>query len=197
MFNRFFLIIFIISLTGCVSKKSLIVLSDNGKKENAIIITTNKGSTKVDKVGGVVTLSSKDDIPKVNKIISKEEMRAEFNNLYSAIPKKPIVYIVYFKSGSLELTEKSKDIFNRALETIKEHSPCAVDIIGHTDTVGLSKINMKISLNRANFIKSIIQKKRLNIVSLVAKGYGDKILLVKTKKNVAEERNRNVEIFIK
>ncbi len=199
MFNRFILILFIavISFTGCASKKSLIILSDNGKRHNTIIITTSKGSTEVNKVGGVVTLTSKNDIPKVNKIISKEEIRAKFNNLYSAIPKKPIVYIVYFKTGSLELTEKSKEIFNRALETIKKRSPCVVDIIGHTDTTGSSNMNMKLSLNRANLIKSIIRKKRLNIVSLVAKGYGDKVLLVKTKKNVSEERNRNVEIFIK
>ncbi len=197
MYNRIIFILTILFFMGCASKNSLIILSDNGKKHNAIIITTDKGSTKVDKVGAEVKLTSKNDVPKVNRIISKQEMRSEFNNVYSAIPKKPVVYIVYFKSNSLELTDKSKKIFTKALNTIKKRSPCAVDIIGHTDTVGSSKINMKLSLNRANFIKSIIGNKRLNIVSLVAKGYGDKILLVKTKKNVAEAKNRNVEIFIK
>jgi len=199
MFNKFILILSLTLLffTGCASKKSIIILSDSGKRHNAIIITTDKGSTKLDKVGSYVTLTSKNDIPKSDKIMSKLEMKREFNDVFLAIPKKPVVYIVYFKIGSLELTDKSKNIFNNAINEIKKRSPCIVDVIGHTDTTGSSNINMKLSLNRANYIKSIIKKKNINIVSLVSKGYGDKELLVKTKKNVSEVKNRNVEIFIK
>jgi len=35
------------------------------------------------------------------------------------------------------------------------------------------------------------------VVSLTAKGYGEEDLLVKTADNVAQSKNRNVEIFIK
>jgi OOP family OmpA-OmpF porin len=72
-----------------------------------------------------------------------------------------------------------------------------VDIIGHTDTVGSDAINAKVSLKRARFIEVLVRKENIKILSLVSKGYGEEDLLVQTRNNKSEEKNRNVEIFIK
>jgi len=72
-----------------------------------------------------------------------------------------------------------------------------VDIIGHTDTTGSNEINIKVSLKRAKYIESILKEKGVKAESLTAKGYGEEDLEVETADNVAEAKNRNVEIFIK
>jgi outer membrane protein OmpA-like peptidoglycan-associated protein len=72
-----------------------------------------------------------------------------------------------------------------------------VDVIGHTDTVGSNQANAKVSLKRANYVKSMIEARKARVISLVAKGYGEEDLQMKTANNIFEAKNRNVEIFIK
>ncbi len=180
---------------GC--SKTTVVLADNGKTHNAIIVKTKKGSVTLDKVGSYVDLKSKDKAPSKIKTMSKEQMQKKFKDVINSAPAKPISYMLYFKPNSLELTEQSKQLLKKVLKSIKDRTPCMVDIIGHTDTVGSNKINIKTSLNRAKYIASIIKEMNIKVVSLSVKGYGEEDLLVKTANNVSNEKNRNVEIFIK
>ena len=197
MKTKFSLIALLIWLfVGC-STKTTVVLLDSGKQHNAIIVTNDKGATKVDKVGSYVNLKDKSESVSEIKMMSKDELSERFSDVLSAEPLKPLTYIVYFKPNSIELTEASKLTLDKALKSIESRSPCMVDIIGHTDTTGSATLNAKVSLKRAKSIELLIQKSKIKILSLVAKGYGEEDLLVQTKNNKAEARNRNVEIFIK
>lgn len=192
-----FMIALSILLFAAYSQKTTIVLLDSGKSHNAIIVANKTGQTRLDKVRSYVKLKDKQTAASPIKTMTKEEVKNMFSKALASEPSKPITYIVYFKQGSTELTEASKQEFQKALKTIEKRSPCMVDIIGHTDTVGASSLNTKVSLKRAGVIKQLVEESQIKILSLVAKGYGEEDLLVKTKDNKAEAKNRNVEIFIK
>jgi outer membrane protein OmpA-like peptidoglycan-associated protein len=192
-------ILYISSLifTGC-SSKSFIALSDSGKEQNAIIIKTNGGSVVLNRAGSYVTLNSKDEIPKSIKYMPPQKLKEKFSMLYKNIPQKPRSYIVFFKSNSTELTQESKKTLKRVIKEIEKNSPCVIDIIGHTDTTGSAKLNKRLSLNRANYIKNLIfQNRNIKISKLRVKGYGEERLFVKTLNNIPEPKNRSVEIFIR
>jgi len=192
-------ILYISSLifTGC-SSKSFIALSDSGKEQNAIIIKTNGGSVVLNRAGSYVTLNSKDEIPKSIKYMPPQKLKEKFSMLYKNIPQKPRSYIVFFKSNSTELTQESKKTLKRVIKEIEKNSPCVIDIIGHTDTTGSAKLNKRLSLNRANYIKNLIfQNRNIKISKLRVKGYGEERLFVKTLNNTPEPKNRSVEIFIR
>jgi outer membrane protein OmpA-like peptidoglycan-associated protein len=180
---------------GC--SQTTVVLLDNGKTHNAVIVSNNKGSSKLDKVGSYVDLKDENKSVSEVKIMSKKEIESRFSKVLAAVPPKPVKYIVYFKPNSKELTEESNAVLQKAIETIKKRTPCMVDIIGHTDTTGSNEINIKVSLKRAKYIESILKEKGVKAESLTAKGYGEEDLAVETADNVAEAKNRNVEIFIK
>lgn len=182
--------------TAC-TPKTTVVLLDSGKSQNAIIVANKTGETKLDKVGNYVNLKDKVSVVSPVKMMSKDELNDRFSKVLATEPLKPLTYIVYFKPNSTELTEASKLIFSKALKSIESRSPCMVDIIGHTDTTGSATLNAKVSLKRAESIKLLVEKSKIKILSLVAKGYGEEDLLVQTKDNTAEAKNRNVEIFIK
>ena len=196
--NRRFIVITLFPLffIAC-APKTTVVLLDSGKRQNAIIVTNEKGQTRLDRVGSYVNLKDKSTLVSKVQMMSKNELNERFSKVLASEPLKPITYIVYFKPNSTELTEASKSIFEKALKSIESRSPCMVDIIGHTDTVGAAILNTKISLKRAKSIELLVKKSKIKILSLVSKGYGEEDLLVKTKNNKAEARNRNVEIFIK
>ena len=180
---------------GC--SKTTVVLLDSGKADSSITVATQKATTKIDKVGAYVDLKDKDEAPSEVKEMSKEELNKRFGKVLKAAPKKPVSYLLYFEAGSTTLTPESEKMLEEALKTITERSTCTVDIIGHTDTTGASDLNQKVSLKRAKYIKSIIEKKGIKVIALNAKGYGEEDLQVKTPDNTANAKNRNVEIFIK
>ena len=198
-YHKFIFIIlalFSFFFTGC-SSKTTVVLLDSGKSQNAIIVSTLKGSSRLDTVGSFVELKGKESVPSQTKTMSKKEIKSRFSNVLEASPKKAISYMLYFKSGSIELTKESNSILEKALKSIKERSPCMVDIIGHTDTVGSNEDNLKVSLKRAKHIQSIVKKRGIEVVELTIRGYGEEDLLIKTADNIEEAQNRSVEIFIK
>jgi len=189
-------LLFIVTLlVGC--SKTTVVLLDSGKSQNAIIVSTDAGTTKLDKVGTFVDLKDKENEPSEIKTMSKEEIKSRFSRVLAVSPAKPVKYMLYFKPNSIELTEDSKNILPNVIKSMESRSPCMVDIIGHTDTIGSQNTNVKVSLKRAKYIKSIIKKMNIKVLSLTAKGYGEEDLLVKTADNVSEAKNRNVEVFIK
>ena len=193
---RFFLITTISLLfIGC--SKTTVVLLDSGKVGSSITVSTEKATTKIDKIGAFVDLKDKDKAPSEVKEMSKEELNERFGDVLKAAPQKAASYLLFFQAGSTNLTQESEKILNEALTIIKKRAPCVVDIIGHTDTTGSSSLNQKVSLKRAKYIKSIIEKKGLKVIALNAKGYGEEDLQVKTPDNTANAKNRNVEIFIK
>jgi len=194
---RKFIIVTVFSIFFIGCSKTTIVLADSGKVRNAIIVSTDKGSVKLDKVGSFVELSAKDKAPSEIKEMSKKEIKQRFKSVIISAPPKPLSYMLYFKSNSLELTEKSKKLLDIVLKSIKDRSPCMVDIIGHTDTIDSNEKNIKVSLQRAKYISFMIKKMNIKVVALSTKGYGEEDLLVKTADNVEEEKNRAVEIFIK
>ena len=183
-------------LTAC-SSKSTVVLVDSGKKHNAIVVATDKGVATLDKVGTFVELRDKEAQPSKIQTISPEEIERRFGSTLAAEPPKAATFILYFDLNSTTLNAESKRVLNEALKTIALRSPCMVDIIGHTDTIGSRKENLKVSKKRAETIKKLIMAKGEDIESLHVKGYGEEDLLVPTADNIAEARNRNVEIFIK
>jgi len=192
---KFVIMILGFFLIGC--SKSTVVLLDNGKVHNAVIVSTDKGSSKLDKVGNYVDLKDKEEPITEVKTMSEDEIKKRFSKVLKAVPPKPVKYIVYFKANSKELTDESKVTLLKAIETIKKRLPCMVDIIGHTDTTGSSELNIKVSLKRAKYIEELLKEKGIPSDILTSKGYGEEDLEVQTADNVAEARNRNVEIFIK
>lgn len=68
-------------------------------------------------------------------------------------------------------------------------------IAGHTDTVGPTAKNRKLSIDRAHAIAQYFRKKGLAIPIAVA-GFGEEVLKVKTADNTDERANRRVDYVI-
>ena len=180
-----------------VKKKTTVVLLNNGKTQNSVMVSTQKGSANLDKIGAYVDMKDKKKAPPPPKIMPEAEIKKRFGKVLAAAPQKPVSFLLYFKPHEMALTTASQTTFNRAIETIKTRSLSMVDVIGHTDTVGSSKLNIDVSLKRAKYIKNMLSSQDVKLLALNAKGFGEEDLLVKTADNVSEPLNRNVEIYIK
>ena len=80
---------------------------------------------------------------------------------------------------------------------MRQRGAAAVSIIGHTDTVGEEVPSEKLGLMRAQSIAALLQKTGLQALEMSVVSHGKRNLLVPTADNVAEPKNRRVEINIR
>jgi len=195
-------LILLLFIIGCATPKSTVVLLNNKKSHNAIIVSNDRGCLKLDKVREFVNLHDKDKAPRGAKIMSKNELKRRFGKVLDTLPPKVPRFFLYFKPNTMDLAHASQKRIGEVITSILDNSPCNVDIIGHTDTVGLKKVNIETSLKQAHNVQVILKAKILNAlqdkkyITLRTKGYGEEDLLIPTPNNYAEEKNRNVEVVI-
>ncbi|NOX16250.1 MAG: hypothetical protein GXP61_09580 [Epsilonproteobacteria bacterium] len=84
-----------------------VVLVDNNKSHNAIIVQTKVGSVIINKPGYYANLTSSEEKPSKIKQMSKEEIAKKFKSAIKALPLKPVYVYLYFKNGTNKLTDES------------------------------------------------------------------------------------------
>ena len=107
--------------------------------------------------------------------------------------KREIMQIIYFDFDEYTLSEVSLNTLKTLLDKYQNQISNYV-IVGHTDTKGTDQYNLKLSLKRAETIKTIflqegIEEKNINIL-----GKGEDFLAVPTADETAHPANRRVEI---
>jgi len=104
---------------------------------------------------------------------------------------------VTFSSGSATLTpdaERALAPLGRALAS-PELAPYRFRIEGHTDSVGDAAVNQSLSERRAAAVREHLSRTySVDAGRLVAVGFGSSQLLVPTPPQVAEARNRRVQV---
>jgi outer membrane protein OmpA-like peptidoglycan-associated protein len=104
---------------------------------------------------------------------------------------------VTFASGSATLTpeaERALAPLGRALAS-PELAPYRFRIEGHTDTVGDAAVNQSLSERRAAAVREHLSRVyNVDAGRLVAIGFGSSQLLVQTPPQVADPRNRRVQV---
>jgi len=94
---------------------------------------------------------------------------------------------------------KLDDAYQRLIQAIAAHGEkikARVYILGHTDTVGSEQHNMVLSTNRANAIATYFKNKRGITLPILACGFGETTLAVKTADEVDEQRNRRAQYVL-
>jgi outer membrane protein OmpA-like peptidoglycan-associated protein len=131
------------------------------------------------------------------KTMTEAETRSMFEAALAAQPPRPTAYVLYFLLDSDELTPASRAVVETILGEIANRPAPEVIVIGHTDTMGSQEYNDDLSLKRAKLVRAKLIERGLKEADVEASGRGERELLVPTADQVAEARNRRVEIIVK
>jgi outer membrane protein OmpA-like peptidoglycan-associated protein len=178
-------------------KGTIIVLLDNNKEKNAIVVHSQTDSVLIDSADNFVTLQDKQKKPTQPKKMDASQKNMLFGESLRALPQKPKKFILYFDLGSFELSEQSVEILHKVVEGIKKREPCEMMLTGYTDSKGSQKRNETLSMKRVEATLSWINEYHLNIKSLHKSYKGEKNLIVPTEDEVVEPLNRRVELYIR
>jgi hypothetical protein len=128
--------------------------------------------------------------------LSEADVERLFGAAMRSLPPAPRHFTLQFRFESDTLTDASVALVPTILSAVKALPIPEVMIIGHTDTTGDRKSNIALGLKRAMRVRSLLVEAGLSsTVDVTSHGEGD--LLVKTRDNVPEPRNRRVEITVR
>jgi outer membrane protein OmpA-like peptidoglycan-associated protein len=110
-------------------------------------------------------------------------------------PKIVKTFIVYFDFNKADITAQAAKTLKEVAAAQAEIKPLNIFVSGHTDTVGTSTYNKKLSDKRAAAVTSDLAKLGVKASVFDVKTYGKDKLAVATGDNVKEPKNRRVEIY--
>lgn len=129
--------------------------------------------------------------------ISEAEVARLFSEALGAMPPAPRHFTLQFRFESDALTDESAALIPAILEAVKALAVPEVLVVGHTDTMGDPKSNVALGLKRAETVRGILVKAGLPASTVDVTSHGEADLLVKTRNNTPEPRNRRVEITVR
>lgn len=104
---------------------------------------------------------------------------------------------VQFESGKAKLIEDSKNLLDDVTKVMIEHDEIKlVQVEGHTDAVGSDRKNKKLSLQRANAVRSYLIQKGVAKGRLIAKGFGEAKPVADNGTEEGRFKNRRVDLKI-
>jgi hypothetical protein len=129
--------------------------------------------------------------------MSDAEVTRVFGAALGALPPAPRHFTLQFRFESDNLTTESTALVPEILKAVKALPVPEVVVVGHTDTMGDGKANLALGLKRANSVRDILAAAGLALSTIEVTSHGEADLLVKTRDNTPEPRNRRVEITVR
>ncbi len=129
--------------------------------------------------------------------LTAEQVQQGFQRALSAQPPRPVRFVLYFLDNSDEFTAQSKLEIPKISAEIAGHPSPEIVVVGHTDRVGTVPYNDALSLRRAERVRNGLAQMGIPRDQISVAGRGEREPLVPTEDEVAEARNRRVEITVR
>jgi OOP family OmpA-OmpF porin len=189
-------LVYLITQHAATTDRVLLLPDANGKA-GAVVIQSSHGEQTLNTAYATARVTPLGTVLQTGTDTA-EAAHGRYAAVLKALPPKPVSYTVYFQTGSdTELTPESLPVLAQMKAALLERPAPEVTVIGHTDTVGSPAVNDALSLARASTVRDLLTASGLQATSLDIAGRGKRELLVPTADEVAEEKNRRVEINVR
>ena len=126
-----------------------------------------------------------------------DRAKKEFNAALTALPARPVTYLVYFLEGKDDLTPDSEREVERIFSDIAARPDPEISVVGHTDAVGTMQYNDQLSLQRAQRVREDLTRRGVPDKYIELAGRGKRDPVVRTAAGAPEPMNRRVEIIVR
>lgn len=194
--NFCLLAIFVLWLAACAGPRETYVLLPDAEGKTGTLTVTPKSGPPLQIAGAYATAtatSGKAAPAKTDEQATKEM----FAEALSAQPQQPLRFTLYFREGSDELTVESKQKIEEVFTAVRQRPAPDIVVVGHTDRVGQVADNDRLALRRAEKIRGDLIRQGIAAENVQAAGRGEREPLVPTADEIAEPRNRRVEILVR
>ncbi len=101
---------------------------------------------------------------------------------------------ITFKTASSAISANFYPVLNSVARVFNEYEKTYVDVYGHTDSVGNSAYNLKLSQQRADAVASYLETRNVLPQRIMTKGMGEDYPIASNDTAYGRSQNRRVEI---
>ncbi len=111
-------------------------------------------------------------------------------------PRSITLKNVFFETGRATLQKSSDAALNDLVDALKAKPSLVIEIAGHTDNVGTPESNLKLSLDRANAVRTYLTTHGIAASRVTAAGYGETQPVADNDTAEGRQKNRRTEVRI-
>ena len=195
-FHAFAAIMAVVLLSACGSpREHFSVISDRDGKTGRMVVTPRQGSpVTLDQGNASATVRGGEAAPAK---LTAAEIKEMYKEALDAQPMAPTRFVLYFVEGGDVLTPESQRELENVFAEIKKRPAPDLIVVGHTDRVGSVTDNDRLALRRAETVRAQLIAQGFLAENISASGRGEREPLVATADEVAEARNRRVEMLVR
>jgi outer membrane protein OmpA-like peptidoglycan-associated protein len=182
-----------LGLTGCASSYVVLLPNSDGTVGKVEVTGAHGTTLLVNAMQGTKVSAASGD----TFVATPAQIQSDFAGAIAARPQRPARFVLYFEAGGTTLTPESARDLALVQQEISARKVPDISITGHTDTAGDDAQNLQLGLERAQQVRALLSSPSLAADMVTVESHGEKNLLVPTADNVAEPRNRRVEISVR
>ena len=194
---RTLIFLLLIALAGCAAKNTTVVLiEDPDGSVGRVTIKTPAGEQTLSSARQSTAVQAS-EAPTPVRVVDQAEIDDKYGTVLKILPLPVETFILYFESGTSDLTSESLPLTEKILASIAHRQSTDVRVYGHSDRVGTSEVNQRLSLERAEATRTILENLGIAKDIIQVSSHGEGNPLVPTEDEVSEPRNRRVEVLIR
>lgn len=132
----------------------------------------------------------------VSQLKSYQEISRDLKLVPLEVGEKIPLKNIFFDTGKSELRPESGYELDRVAQILRERPTIKIEIGGHSDNQGQVKNNQKLSLERAERVRTYLIEKGAAAERIVAKGYGPLRPVSPNDTPQGRQENRRVELTV-
>jgi len=185
-------------LSACAGQGNVFVLlPDENGKVGSIEVVNDAGRQKIDQANQSIKVAGVTQAPEAPQTLDEAQINKVWSGAIQTTPRGPRTFILNFRSGTDQLTEESIRQLPGIFEEIKTYPVAEMSIVGHTDRVGRAEANAALALKRAESTRERLVEAGLELKRVEVSSHGENNPVIPTADNVAEPKNRRVEVTIR
>ncbi len=177
--------------------RSVVILLPEDQGKSGTIVVSGAGTERVLAEPMQAVRIAPGSAPGEPFVMPEADVKALVGPAMAALPHAPVQFILYFERDSSALTAESAGRLREIVAAIRERASVDVSVVGHADTLGDRRYNDQLSLKRARAVAELLVAAGVNGSILEIASHGKDNPLVPTGDQVAEPRNRRVEVTVR
>lgn len=184
-------------LLACEPRERFVLLPDGSGAAGSIVVssggTAETLATPFDGLG----VAERGAVPYGLFGTGTATVARDFSAALARQPLPPQTVTLYFETGTVDLTEESRLWIVDAVLAILDRKSPDVSVVGHADRMGDPEANLALSQRRAEAVADLLVGMGIDAAILEVDSHGENNPVIATADDVAEPRNRRVEITVR